>query len=48
MGAHRHRFADEYEDRPAPAKVMFTRVIIAGVLVGLAAAAHLIFGVRLF
>ena len=48
MGAHRHRFADEYEDRKAPARVMFTRAIIASVLVGIAAAAHIIFGVRIF
>ena len=48
MGTHRHRFADEYEDRKAPAGVVFTRAIIASVLVGIAAAAHIIFGVRIF
>ncbi len=48
MGSHRPRFADEYENKKAPAQVWVVRSMIAGILVGLASAAHVIFGLPLF
>ena len=48
MGANRIHFADDEDKgrRPEP-RIWVTRAFIAGILIGLAAAAHVILGIRL-
>ena len=48
MGANRFHFADDERKNPPPASVWMTRAVIAGVIVGIAAATHIMMGWRLF
>ena len=48
MANSRPRFADEYEERKAPAAVWVTRSVIVGLIVGVAGAGHILFGWQFF
>ncbi len=48
MGASRFHFANADENKRPEPKIWVTRAVIAGLLVGLASAAHIIYGLRIF
>lgn len=48
MGANRFHFADDEHKSPPSTSVWVTRAVIAGVMVGLAAAAYIVMGWSLF
>ncbi len=47
MGTQRFHFADE-PPHPQPRRYWFTRMLVTGVIVGCASAAHIVLGFRLF
>ena len=47
MGANRFHFADEDDKKRPEPRIWVTRAAIAGIMVGIASAAHLLFGFRL-